>query len=170
MRGIANITPLPRSFSCAKQAYPRGTRQDTQCRSSAKANHYTSLANSMPMHGLWPGQAAHGEMWTPPLRYGALWTPGIKRCGAGLGDFRQRLAFAFARWRWLGQDAQTRRIMLWTVGPLLAFLLYRLCASSAFAPLTSFPGKCGGRLRSRRAPADPPRIREAAIRAPVPVS
>lgn len=51
-----------------------------------------------------------------------------------LADLRQRLAFSFARWRWLGQDARTKRILLWTVGPLILFLLYRLARSLRLRP------------------------------------
>lgn len=72
----------------------------------------------------WTGGAWRDVDATPPI-WSAL-DSGDQTLWGRLGDFRQRLAFAFARWRWLGQDAQTRRIMLWTVGPLLAFLLYRL--------------------------------------------
>lgn len=43
-----------------------------------------------------------------------------------LADLRQHLAFAFNQWRWLGGDTTLKRILLWTVAPLLLFLLLRM--------------------------------------------
>ncbi len=43
-----------------------------------------------------------------------------------LADLRQRLSFAFARWRWLGQDAALKRALLWVALPLLGFLGLRI--------------------------------------------
>lgn len=74
------------------------------------------------LDGGWQPLDATPPVWLEADAKGAGWLEAIS-------DLQQRLAFSFARWRWLGQDAQTRRILLWTAGPLLVFLLVRLARS-----------------------------------------
>jgi protein-glutamine gamma-glutamyltransferase len=54
-----------------------------------------------------------------------------------LADLRQQLVFAFNQWRWLGGDTTLKRILLWTVAPLLLFLLLRLARQHSIRRLGS---------------------------------
>ncbi len=54
-----------------------------------------------------------------------------------LADLRQHLVFAFNQWRWLGGDTTLKRILLWTVAPLLLFLLLRLARQHSIRRLGS---------------------------------
>lgn len=69
--------------------------------------------------GAWLPLDVTPPIWLEADAQGSSWLEAVS-------DLQQRLAFAFARWRWLGQDAETRRILFWILGPLLLFLLVRL--------------------------------------------